>query len=775
MNYREIYRDIKDATESFTRDSGIFKVQSKTDVEIAISILKNFYSDVKNVGLDFNDLDIDGSKYQISFDDLKNRNSDIIDDKRIGDVNMRESFGDRDLVRSTETLAPGETVNDYLDDAKKYHINITQRKGSNEVSLFGERENLIKYYKEVIGVTMDDEALETVKKGLEEEIQKHDTLNPDLWDENNELLPEVKDKLEDITDRFNDALKNDGIELDILDVVIIGSNASYNYNDASDIDLHIIADTSVYDNEDLALKIYLAYKALFNNKYDPKIRNHEVEVYVEPYEVHANSKGIYSLNNGWLKEPEQVDIPEIDQKVVDDYLAPFIERYNDIVDHGTVEDVNKLIDDIYLERQRSIIKDGEFAIPNLAFKEFRANGYLQNLRDKKVELENNEMSLNDNFNSSLESMFIENEFDTINEEILPNTLKVGDIFRGHNVEIEVLALNDDDSVLYRYDGEFSRPYEGLDPLESFMNMINSFNFKRVEDEAINEEYVELRNGIEFKFPEVRDTLKVYLQWEGIYGYADDILEVMEEYASYDFLDSYLTDNGIFGFTQHIYDILMGKSAYCSKMDRGDFIGICNELGIDYKEAESYDGETITEDNTKEAYDINVDVIEDGNIVPVTVDTIQDGDLAYNIVDQVDGTWLEKTNDDFILDESDCKEINEDIIPEEGKENANKFLKYLKENDCETTGYFSENPVEIDQIGDCYQIRLYSQVSDMTFSFYDSGEIEVSGYRMDYDEDNNEVPIEFRRLFWLCKMVQRQWIYMDYWLGQQSNWRRRRYN
>ena len=95
-----------------------------------------------------------------------------------------------------------------------------------------------------------------------EAIEKHDKLNPDLWDDNNELRPEVKAKLENIVQHFDDALKNDGVELDVIDVCIIGSNASYNYNPASDIDLHIIADTSVYDNEDLALKAYQAYKWL---------------------------------------------------------------------------------------------------------------------------------------------------------------------------------------------------------------------------------------------------------------------------------------------------------------------------------------------------------------------------------------------------------------------------------------------------------------------------------------------------------------------------------
>ena len=66
------------------------------------------------------------------------------------------------------------------------------------------------------------------------------------------------------------------------DLVIVGSNANFNYNETSDIDLHIIADMSEDDEEKRLLCIlYNAYKALFNNKYDIVVKGHEVEIYVE--------------------------------------------------------------------------------------------------------------------------------------------------------------------------------------------------------------------------------------------------------------------------------------------------------------------------------------------------------------------------------------------------------------------------------------------------------------------------------------------------------------
>lgn len=225
---------------------------------------------------------------------------------------------------------------------------------------------------------------------LAEAVEKHDDLNPDLF-EDNELRPEVADKIREIVDKFTESLENDKILLDVKDVLIVGSNASFNYSDTSDIDVHIIADTSVYeDKEDLAVKVYQAYKRLFNWKYDPTIRGHEVELYVDPDENHARSNGIYSLDSGWIKEPEEHDIPDIDQDAVDKIVEPYIKSAEAA---ETIEDIDQVIDDIYVLRQKGILKDGEYSLENLAFKEFRSKGYLDKLRKKKVELENEELTL----------------------------------------------------------------------------------------------------------------------------------------------------------------------------------------------------------------------------------------------------------------------------------------------------------------------------------------------------------------------------------------------
>lgn len=247
-------------------------------------------------------------------------------------------------------------------------------------------------YKIVFTKNLDPDVANSgpIGKGLGEALEKHDELNPDLW-ENDELKSEVKDKLLEIVNKFKENLSEDDIELDIKDIVIIGSNANYNYTEQSDIDLHIVADTSVYeDQKELAVKLYDAYKRLFNNKYDPTIYGHEVEIYVEPDNIRANSNGMYSLNTGWLKFPENTAIPELDEVELQSLVSDYEEK---IQNADSIDEIDNVINDLYILRQQSILSDGEYGIGNQCFKEIRNLGLLKELKDKKVQLETEEMSL----------------------------------------------------------------------------------------------------------------------------------------------------------------------------------------------------------------------------------------------------------------------------------------------------------------------------------------------------------------------------------------------
>ena len=582
MTFDELALDLINKTNGFTELNGAYKVVSKADVQNAETILRTYYQNVDKKKLDYTNNDAEGIDYMIRFD-TPLYNFDLEES-----IKMNEDYVIKPTYRTKGVTR---------EDVEKY------------AELLGlDYETALRRWKMIQAPESNYERVLDRLEPVDEAIEKHDTLNPKLWDENNELKPEVRKKIEEIVQKFDNNLKENDVELDVKDICIIGSNANYNYSPDSDVDIHIIADTSVYpDQEDLAMKVYLAYKSLFNNKYDPMLNGIEAEVYVEPDAVKANSNGIYSLNDGWLKEPEQVDVPDIDPEHVQELVKPFEDRYNEVKVNPTIEDVDELIDDIYLQRQKSIMNDGEFGDGNICFKEFRNRGYLQDLRDLKVELENEEMSLN-TFGEGVTRVFDldDNELD-LNEDI---DLKAGQIFEnGPEHTIEIISI-DDDLVNYK-EKDGNNEYEDTEYLPRLNAMLSEYGFKLAESlnevkdvVPLDEDVWSNDNGTEFSFPNVRDTLAVYLEWEGIIGEAflDDIMDFAE--AGYDALSDYLDEEGIYGYTERIYNIFNGEPAWCSQMDEDDFVSVCRALYIDPNDAINYDDLTEDKDDVKVIFNPN---------------------------------------------------------------------------------------------------------------------------------------------------------------------------
>ena len=133
------------------------------------------------------------------------------------------------------------------------------------------------------GTSIEDfDSLVSQGEDIREDIEKHDALNPKLWDESGNLKPEVREKILEIAKEFTDGLKEDGIKFDLKDIRLVGSNCSYNYTDKSDLDVHLIMDTdSLECPDDLYPLLYSAYRSLFNGKLDIDFYGIPVELYVE--------------------------------------------------------------------------------------------------------------------------------------------------------------------------------------------------------------------------------------------------------------------------------------------------------------------------------------------------------------------------------------------------------------------------------------------------------------------------------------------------------------
>lgn len=109
-------------------------------------------------------------------------------------------------------------------------------------------------------------------------FETKETLNPKLWDENGELDSKIRKRLLTIGMDFYESLN---VETLPKDIIVVGSNAGYNWSKYSDIDLHILMDFDEIDDNTNLLKNYFASKKVtWETKHNITIKGYDVELYV---------------------------------------------------------------------------------------------------------------------------------------------------------------------------------------------------------------------------------------------------------------------------------------------------------------------------------------------------------------------------------------------------------------------------------------------------------------------------------------------------------------
>ena len=224
---------------------------------------------------------------------------------------------------------------------------------------------------------------------LIEKFEVHDELNPKLW-ENNKLKEDVRARLFEIVEQFVSSCE---IPLHTVDVHIVGSQASYNYTQYSDLDVHIICNFDLIDCPNEVLQTaYNSVKAKFNSDYDITIRGIDVELYVEDIRSSVMSNGIYSLyKDEWIKFPKKLtDVPEVD---VSEEVTQWTTNINNILATNNSDSIEQVIDDLYIIRKNSLDVEGEYGKGNQLFKEIRNIGLLDALKDGYKRAKSKELSL----------------------------------------------------------------------------------------------------------------------------------------------------------------------------------------------------------------------------------------------------------------------------------------------------------------------------------------------------------------------------------------------
>ncbi len=249
------------------------------------------------------------------------------------------------------------------------------------------------------------EAVESNQDTLTEAIEKHNSLNPKLFTKDEVLKDKVRDKMLETVDAFIADLKEQDIKIKVDDVLFIGSNASYNYTKDSDIDLHILANAKAADYDaEIATTLYGAYRTIFNKSLDITIYDIPLEIFVETEASARVSNGVYSVKkNKWIKKPVEQEIPDYDKEALDKLVDEWEEKCKKLIDDIKADKLDdekkvvKMLEDIYEKLRKKGVAKGEYAIENLAFKELRNKGYLDQLKDYRNELLSKRLSLEEEF------------------------------------------------------------------------------------------------------------------------------------------------------------------------------------------------------------------------------------------------------------------------------------------------------------------------------------------------------------------------------------------
>jgi len=226
---------------------------------------------------------------------------------------------------------------------------------------------------------------------LSDAVKFHNTLNPALWTEKNELDPDVKSQLMIIARDFMSELGITGTKVE--DITVSGSNAAYSYTPHSDLDLHILVDMNKLPNDEVYKELFNAKKILYNDTHDITVHGVPVELYVQDSNQPVVSLGEYSLlKNEWIKIPKKrrANFDQNATRAKYDQLGELIElafKTKDLVR------VDKVLDIIKRYRKAGLEKTGEFGPENLAYKALRSKGYVKKLYDLKNELHSKKLSI----------------------------------------------------------------------------------------------------------------------------------------------------------------------------------------------------------------------------------------------------------------------------------------------------------------------------------------------------------------------------------------------
>ena len=184
-----------------------------------------------------------------------------------------------------------------------------------------------------------------------------------------------------------------GVPFTVIDVIIAGSNASFNYTEQSDLDLHLIVNFDSIECDRAAQELFDSKRRLYKKDHDLSIYNIPVEVYAEDLDHPAISSSYSVLNKQWIKHPNN-NPPVTDPAELEHMVKVWDQVIQTVKDKNDLKSARNIMGLLVRYRQLGLeLKDGEFSIPNLVYKRLRNSSSLKQLQSVIDDLHNQELSL----------------------------------------------------------------------------------------------------------------------------------------------------------------------------------------------------------------------------------------------------------------------------------------------------------------------------------------------------------------------------------------------
>ena len=214
-------------------------------------------------------------------------------------------------------------------------------------------------------------------------------LDLNFFDGENDLREDIrKVLLRVVDDSLVGLAKKDEIVLPEF-IVLTGSLTGPNWDEFSDVDLHIGVDFFQFDDSSLTRKYLALYASDFNHQHY-ELLNRDLELYFQDVTETHDSPGIYNIEDAhWMKVPDgiRIEVTKQMQKAASNYRVEvdiLVAEYELSSKSQASSFLEKLLaywQNIRSARSEGITTGGRESFGNQVFKQLRRNDVLKDLSD----------------------------------------------------------------------------------------------------------------------------------------------------------------------------------------------------------------------------------------------------------------------------------------------------------------------------------------------------------------------------------------------------------